>query len=195
MVDLDDGSQVVARTAESSDPISDKRCLVLPENEVGAIGCSDSGNIITSIAFASFGTPEGDCTGELGNSSNTFSVNKSCHASASAAAIEDLCLNQSSCTLAPVCHDQTCRIGANSSGAECGVRSGGFSFECVCCFTFWLFVYVVVSAPGSLAPHTVFLLCSGCHQATLSLIPASCQFVLRFVHFAASAANDEISTL
>eukprot|EP00750_Incisomonas_marina_P022045 INCI4830.2.p1 GENE.INCI4830.2~~INCI4830.2.p1 ORF type:complete len:1072 (-),score=158.19 INCI4830.2:421-3636(-) len=116
VVDLDDGSQVVARTAESSDPISDKRCLVLPENEVGAIGCSDSGNIITSIAFASFGTPEGDCTGELGNSSNTFSVNKSCHASASAAAIEDLCLNQSSCTLAPVCHDQTCRIGANSSG-------------------------------------------------------------------------------
>ncbi len=67
--------------------------------------------MITSVSFASFGTPSGDCTSSAsGGDNNTFAVNTSCHAPQSLAALEAACVNQAHCMVAPACKNDECSV-------------------------------------------------------------------------------------
>ena len=69
-----------------------------PEEEMVAIGCGLCGqhSLITSIAFASFGTPFGSCH-QGKNDSLNFKMNSSCDAKNSTAVLEKLCVGKKSC--------------------------------------------------------------------------------------------------
>jgi alpha-galactosidase len=65
------------------------QCVQVNEGGTATLSCP-SGQIINSIAFASYGTPTGSCP--------NFS-NGSCHASSSKSKVETACLNKQSCTV------------------------------------------------------------------------------------------------
>ena len=56
-----------------------------------AVDCGENGGVITSIEFASFGTPAGVC--------GAFTPDAACDAPGARAAVEAACLGKSSCTL------------------------------------------------------------------------------------------------
>jgi hypothetical protein len=69
-----------------------------PQNWVGGqegipavIDCGPGGGKITSIDFASYGQPKGNC--------GSYATNPACHASNSTAVLTALCVGQSSCTM------------------------------------------------------------------------------------------------
>merc|ERR1711920_774213 len=65
-------------------------CNVAPEGSSVEVGCSDG--VISSVDFASFGTPSGDCA--VG-----FQKSTSCHAASSQTIVEKACLDKKFCVV------------------------------------------------------------------------------------------------
>jgi hypothetical protein len=66
-------------------------CAVVDEKDTAEVSCP-AGGTISSVDFASFGTPEGSClTGLV--------VNSSCNAADSKTVVEKLCLGKASCSI------------------------------------------------------------------------------------------------
>jgi hypothetical protein len=77
-----------------------KACVAgAPEETTVAIGCGQCGpqSVITSVAFASFGTPSGDSCSQ--GARRDFALNSSCDAQNTTAVLEQLCVGQKSCTV------------------------------------------------------------------------------------------------
>ena len=68
-------------------------CAVSNEGEEVVLDCG--GLLISSIPFASYGTPSGSCAGDSGG--QPFAKAASCHAAATQATLEDRCLGQATC--------------------------------------------------------------------------------------------------
>ncbi|KAH3761250.1 Alpha-L-rhamnosidase N-terminal domain protein [Pelomyxa schiedti] len=64
-------------------------CASIPENQQATLQCTSG--TITTVDFASFGTPTGSC----GN----YAINPACHASTSVDVITSLCVGKSSCVI------------------------------------------------------------------------------------------------
>ncbi len=65
------------------------RCATANEGGAATLSCP-AGKVITSVSFASYGTPAGSC--------GSFSTG-SCHAASSASVVNNACLNKASCTV------------------------------------------------------------------------------------------------
>lgn len=66
-------------------------CGVFDEHDTMELDCGEGGNIST-VDFASFGTPNGTCA-------TTFAVNPACNAPSSKTVVEKACLGKPSCLL------------------------------------------------------------------------------------------------
>jgi hypothetical protein len=89
------------------------QCALVNEGNTAALSCP-SGQVIGTIAFASYGTPTGVCP--------SFSTS-SCHASISKSKVESLCLNK-----------QSCSVGANNGvfGDPCSGTSKKLAVSFTC---------------------------------------------------------------
>ena len=67
------------------------------EGDVAVLRCNAPGDVISSVAFASFGTPTGGCAG---NGTGAFSKS-ACDANRTTAIVRQLCVGKPSCTLQP----------------------------------------------------------------------------------------------
>lgn len=72
-------------------PASDSICAIADEGSDAVLSCAASGNTISKVTFASFGTPAGSCD-------SGFSQD-SCHASSSQAFVEATCLGKTRCSV------------------------------------------------------------------------------------------------
>ncbi len=77
-------------------------CAIIDEHQNVTLGC-EGGSKISSITFASFGTPSGTCDGGTNPSGDTFKKNVKCDAPEALAEIEKACVGKESCTLMPTC--------------------------------------------------------------------------------------------
>ena len=64
---------------------SNSQCTVVSENSVASVGCS--AGTISSVDFASYGTPTGDC-------GNEFAVDSTCDAATTRSVVEAACLGE-----------------------------------------------------------------------------------------------------
>jgi len=64
-------------------------CGTASENQIATLTCP-SGNVITAIDFASYGTPSGSCV-------NGFTKNIHCDATTSVSVVSSACLNRAAC--------------------------------------------------------------------------------------------------
>eukprot|EP00823_Brevimastigomonas_motovehiculus_P005140 TRINITY_DN3624_c0_g1_i1.p1 TRINITY_DN3624_c0_g1~~TRINITY_DN3624_c0_g1_i1.p1 ORF type:complete len:1151 (-),score=344.41 TRINITY_DN3624_c0_g1_i1:219-3671(-) len=67
------------------------QCSKVSENMVLSLSCNDDSMTITSIEFASFGTPRGVC--------GAYGINTKCHSSKSVELVSSACVGKSSCTI------------------------------------------------------------------------------------------------
>jgi len=94
---------------------NDPQCLntVLGDyTQEQTLACAGAGDTITTITFASYGTPAGCCSNNGVPGANTFVANASCNASTSTSALAAACVGRASCSftlqaLFPTdpCHD------------------------------------------------------------------------------------------
>ena len=79
-------------------PNQTDQCKAEPEGSVVHLECGGvtTGSHISSVTFASYGTPSGYCNEDKGD---TFSVNRTCHANSSQQVIEKECLGKPSCSV------------------------------------------------------------------------------------------------
>ncbi len=81
-------------------PAATSTCGTAAEQSTLTLTCaapSGPGGVVTSVLFASYGTPNGTCL--TGGGGNTFAVNASCNSPNSTAVVSALCLGKASCDI------------------------------------------------------------------------------------------------
>ncbi|XP_065177482.1 alpha-L-rhamnosidase-like [Sycon ciliatum] len=105
-------------------------CAVVAENAMATLGCSEPGEVIADVKFASFGTPTGKCQSCTG-SGNNFALTTACSADNSTAIVKAQCLGQRRCHVHASRHlfGDPCHLTAKhlSVSVACGTdtRDGG----------------------------------------------------------------------
>jgi Galactose binding lectin domain/Bacterial alpha-L-rhamnosidase 6 hairpin glycosidase domain len=96
---------VLLKPACSITPLPDYfLCAETPEDVVTTLACPQDPslqypNAISSILFASYGTPSGTCSAGSSSSANTFLVNQTCNSANSMSVVSAACLGKPTCSL------------------------------------------------------------------------------------------------
>jgi hypothetical protein len=114
-------------TDQPVSPLQTATCAKVAENDSVALHCESvsDGVVISSIEFASYGTPTGACGFSKGD---TFKTDSKCDAPDSKAVVEKLCLNQQAC----VVKASDLIFNVNGTAGSCGGVPKFLAVSAVC---------------------------------------------------------------